>query len=470
MRCRRDSATLCAVATPGASSGFERGHDRAPEQLQGAHGVLRRQIAEREDAEKIVRSSFLENLAYLVERGARRSRDERVHRFRGIRLRVVHIRAAELAGQMVDVARPLAVRLEPQPFRFSVRFGDDHVQRPGEEWRRHVRVVPARVVPVLLPDLAVALEERLSVDEPSEERRVIAVPRRGLDGIAVAAGEPEGWIRLLRGLVVKLHVLALVVEDIAAAGSKGNLKRPAVAGARLLDVFQSISKGFDGRNAATHAKLEPAARELVEHADFVVEAVRVVPGQAEGERADAQAFRALDHRREQHARRSVDRERRALVLGEHVGVKAGAVGRGGELELVRVHLARGALRSFDPIENAELQASHRHTCRAVSTTRSSLRFWSSSLTRLPTTSEPKPHCGLRARFASGTNFAASSMRRLSSSTGSSRATLVLTSPSTTILSLGTKRNGAKLPALGLSYSSRKRWCGSSLNSRSAIAS
>src|SRR5438093_11379137 len=241
MRCRRPSATPCAAATPSASSGFELWHDLAPEQLQGAHGVLRREVAEREDTEKIVRSSFLENLAYLVERGARRSRDERVHRFGGIRLRVVHVRAAELAGQMMDVARPLAVRLEPQPFRFGVRFGDDHVQRPGEEWRRDVRVVPARVVPVLLPDLAVALEERLAVDEPSEERRVIAVPRGELDGIAVAAGEPEGWIRLLRGLVVQLHVLALVVEDIAAAGSKEDVERLAIAGARLVDALQSIN-------------------------------------------------------------------------------------------------------------------------------------------------------------------------------------------------------------------------------------
>src|SRR5438445_1921308 len=470
MRCHRPSATPCAAATPSASSGFEPGHDLAPEQLQGAHGVLRREVAEGEDAQKVVRSSFLENLAYLVERGARRSRDERVHRFGGIRLRVVHVRAAELAGQMVDVARPLAVRFEPKPFRFSIRFGNDHVQRPGEEWRRDVRVVAAGVVPVLLPDVAVALEERLAVGEPSEERRVIAVLRGELDRVAVAAREPERRIRLLHGLVVKLHVPALVVEDIAAAGGKENVERLAVALARLVDALQSINQGFDGRNAATHAELEPPGRELVEHADFVVEAVRVVPGQAEGERAEAQALRALDHRREQHARRGVDRERRALVLGEQVGVKAGAVRRCGELELVRVHLARRALRSFDPVEYAALQAGHRHTCRAVSTTRTSLRFWSSSLTRLPTTSEPKPHCGLRARFSSGMNLAASSMRRSSSSTGSSRATLVLTSPSTTILSLGTKRKGAKLPALGLSYSSRKRWCGSSLNNRSAIAS
>src|SRR2546425_12375376 len=397
MRCRRRSATPCAAATPSASSGFEPGHDLAPEQLQGAHGVFRRQVAEGEDAEKIVRSSFLENPAYLVERRARRSRDERVHRLRGIRLGVVHIRAAELAGQMMDVARPPAVRLEPKLFRFSIRFGNDHVQRPGEEWRRDVRVVAAGIVPVPLPDLAVALEERLAVREPSEERRVIAVLRGELDGIAVAAGEPKGWIRLLHRLVVKLHVPALVVEDIAAAGGKENVERLAVAGARLVDALQSISQGFDGRDAATHAELEPTARELVEHADFVVEAVRVVPGQAEGERAEAQALRALDHRREQHARRRVDRERRALMLGEHVGVKAGAGRRGGELELGLVDLAPRALPRLDPVENAALQAGHRHTCRAGSTTRSSLRFWSSSLTRLPTTSEPEPHCGLRAK-------------------------------------------------------------------------
>src|SRR5207244_8761775 len=210
-----------------------------------------------------------------------------------------------------------------------------------------------------------------------------------------------GWIRLLHGLVVKLHVLALVVEDIAAAGGKENVERLAVAGARLVEVFQSVSKGFDGRNAAAHAEREPAAREQVEHADFVVEAVRVVPGQAEGECAQAQALRALDHRREQHARRGVDRERRALVLGEHVGVKAGAVGRGGELELVRVHLARRALRSFDPVEDAALQAGHRHTCRAVSTTRSSLRLWASSLTRVRTTAGTKPDWPPRARCGNG---------------------------------------------------------------------
>src|SRR5207253_10571638 len=173
-------------------------------------------------------------------------------------------------------------------------------------------------------------------------------------------------------------------------------------------------------------------RHLVEHAHLVVKAVRVVPGEAEGERAGAQPPRALEHGGEHHAGRAVDRERRALVLGDEIGVEARLVGRHGELELVLVDLRRRALRGFDPVENSKAKFFvHPHTLRAISTTRSSLRFWSSSLTRLPTTSEPKPHCGLTANRSSGTYFAASSMRRLSSSIDSSSGTLVLTRPSTT---------------------------------------
>src|SRR5215210_1192946 len=152
-------------------------------------------------------------------------------------------------------------------------------------------------------------------------------------------------------------------------------------------------------------------------------------------------------------------------------MEAGLIGGGGELELVLVDLGRCPARGLDPIEYSELQGFvHLHTWCAISTTRSSFLRWSSSLIRFPATSDPKPHCGLTASRSNGTYFAASSMRRLSSSTDSSSATLVLTSPSTTTLSFGTKRSGAKLPARGLSYSRRNRWCGSSLNSRSAIAS
>ena len=49
--------------------------------------------------------------------------------------------------------------------------------------------------------------------------------------------------------------------------------------------------------------------------------------------------------------------------------------------------------------------------RAVSATSLSLAHCCSSVMRLPSAVEAKPHCGLSARFSSGTNRAASSMRR-----------------------------------------------------------
>ena len=66
----------------------------------------------------------------------------------------------------------------------------------------------------------------------------------------------------------------------------------------------------------------------------------------------------------------------------------------------------------------------------------------------------KPHCGLSASRSSGTYFAASSMRRLSSFLLSSFGDLVVTRPSTAILP-SLNRSGANEPARGVSYSRKK---------------
>src|SRR5215475_4590719 len=67
----------------------------------------------------------------------------------------------------------------------------------------------------------------------------------------------------------------------------------------------------------------------------------------------------------------------------------------------------------------------------------------------------KPHCGDRQSCSKGTNFAASSIRRLSSSRVSSRPVFEVTSPSTMVLPLGTKRSGSNPPARSLSYSMKQ---------------
>src|SRR5439155_1002069 len=98
-----------------------------------------------------------------------------------------------------------------------------------------------------------------------------------------------------------------------------------------------------------------------------------------------------------------------------------------------------------------------HTAPAVSAITFSLRFSSATVTLLPTTDVPKPHWGLSARRSSGTNAPACLMRAASSSTVSWRGVLVVTNPSTTILSSGTYGNGSNAPERSSSYSSNNRW-------------
>ncbi len=94
----------------------------------------------------------------------------------------------------------------------------------------------------------------------------------------------------------------------------------------------------------------------------------------------------------------------------------------------------------------------------------------SGVIRLPGKVEANPHCGLSASRSSGMYCDASSTRRWSSSALSSSGSLVVISPSTTTLSWGTKRSGAKVPARGVSYSSSRRSALMVVNSCSAIAS
>src|SRR5260221_14698531 len=61
--------------------------------------------------------------------------------------------------------------------RFRLVLGDHQVLRLGQERPRDVRVVAAEVVLVLLPDLAVLVEERLAVGGSGEDRGGIAVAR-----------------------------------------------------------------------------------------------------------------------------------------------------------------------------------------------------------------------------------------------------------------------------------------------------
>lgn len=93
-----------------------------------------------------------------------------------------------------------------------------------------------------------------------------------------------------------------------------------------------------------------------------------------------------------------------------------------------------------------------HTCRVVSWAISSLRLWSSSLDQIADNVRKKPHCKLLdRRVACGFIDATLALVDVSR-----RGIFALTNPGTMIFPLGRKCKASKLPARGVSYSSRKR--------------
>src|ERR1700732_1343532 len=89
---------------------------------------------------------------------------------------------------------------------------------------------------------------------------------------------------------------------------------------------------------------------------------------------------------------------------------------------------------------------HPQTSLAILTIMRSFAHCSRSASVLPSWVDAKPHCGLKASCSMSTNFAACSIRRLIAGWLSSLPAFEVTSPSTTVLPLGTKRSGSKPPA------------------------
>ena len=80
-----------------------------------------------------------------------------------------------------------------------------------------------------------------------------------------------------------------------------------------------------GRDAAADAELEPAAAHLVEHADLVDQAQRMIEVDGVDQRPEAQRLGALGHGGQEHAGRGRHAERRRVMLGQVIGVEARAL-------------------------------------------------------------------------------------------------------------------------------------------------
>ena len=75
------------------------------------------------------------------------------------------------------------------------------------------------------------------------------------------------------------------------------------------------------RGATADANLEPAATQMVEHADFLGEPERMMRRQHVDQRTEAQPPGALRHRSQKHARRRRQIERRRMMLAHVIGTE-----------------------------------------------------------------------------------------------------------------------------------------------------
>ena len=112
--------------------------------------------------------------------------------------------------------------------------------------------------------------------------------------------------------------------------------------------------GFDRRCAAAEADVQAAAAELVEHADFLRQAQRMIERQGVDHRAEAQGFGALGDGGEEHVGRWRHAERGAVVFGQVVAVEAEAIVLFDDLQTVFEVIALVLGDVVEVVEDAEV--------------------------------------------------------------------------------------------------------------------
>jgi hypothetical protein len=247
--------------------------------------------------------------------------------------------------------------------RFLVRVGDDDLPVDGDAGSRDVRIQALRVVTMLGPDRAIALDEgaiRLGRAEPGQ----VHVLRRGPGhAVDVARRVPERRVRALQRRQLHRHVvvavvLAMVSQSRARHPHHEHLERLLEHGPRARRV-ESVVADLVRRHAATHSQLEPPTAQVIKHADLAQQPERRVERQQEDERPQADAPRPLRRRRQEHRGRRRHAERGGVMLGQVIAEESRRVRRLQELEPVLVELPeRSVLPAVDPVEHPELEIRH----------------------------------------------------------------------------------------------------------------
>ena len=153
--------------------------------------------------------------------------------------------------------------------------------------------------------------------------------------------------------VLEGETIAAVVDALLREALVEHVQHVLVVGARLFEI-DAVGVELHGRDAAPHADVEAAAAEVIEHAQLLQQPQRMVERQQIEQRAEADAPRFARGGGQKHARRRRHRQRRRVMLGEVIAVKAGGLGRLQQGEPILVGLLQRLAARVDVIEDAEL--------------------------------------------------------------------------------------------------------------------
>src|SRR6266853_6546586 len=129
---------------------------------------------------------------------------------------------------------------------------------------------------------------------------------------------------------------------------------------RRIDVEEAHLRA---ERATAERELQPPAAHLVEHADLFEQPQGMIERRDGHHGPEAQALRALRHRREEHGGRRRHSERREMVLGDMIGVKARALVGLHDLQALAVEALVRTVAEVEVIEDAEFHAGSYPTAR-----------------------------------------------------------------------------------------------------------
>ena len=238
--------------------------------------------------------------------------------------------------------------------------------RLGVGWRHHDKAAEPELGKYrrsgmnLRPDQAVAVDREPGLGRRIEAHDVEVAACRPLGAVWHMHAVPDRRMGLLQRLklhrnIIDREMLAAIIKHLAGQPLHHERDRFGVDLLCLSGIRPIVLK-LNRYRAPAEPDLQPSTAHLVEHADFFDQPQRMMQRHRPHQRAEAQSARTLRYGRQENARRRRHAERRRVMLGEMIGVEAGAVVSLGDAQAILVEVGERSAVAVEMIKNAEFHA------------------------------------------------------------------------------------------------------------------